>query len=1164
MATVKEMMMDAAASVDTAAMMSAGDTFEGEITPGDEDWISIELSEGKEYTITVGGGDATADPKELNDSVLKLMDGKGGLIDMNDDVDGVKGELNSEIKFTPEAGSGTQTYYISVSGYSGNPGAINTGTYMLSVTAIDVLPAGEGADLEGGPNADKITGTDDSESIAGLGGNDSIFGGAGDDSLSGGAGNDLLVGGAGADIIKGGADEDTVSYMGSPMGVNVNLRAGTASGGDAEGDELEDIENVMGSMYDDTLSGSRVINKMWGLGGNDTLFGDKEDDMLDGGDGDDSLDGGDGDDTLEGGAGADVLTGGEDDDRASYANSMMGVTVRLHASQAMGGDAEGDTWGDMVTVEYTNPDPEAEDNILEETVPDIVHLTGSAMADTLAGDSRDNMISGGGGDDKIYGGPGGGDDTLEGGMGNDMLFGGIGADTLKGDGGDDMLNGGAGNDIFYGGAGSDMIYADDSDTTINGWLSPEDAAATATALGIEDDTATTVNEATDEVARDPMTVDTVSYERLEEAVQKTLGAGGITNIENIIGTSENDTLTGDGGNNVIEGGDGADGLNGGAGNNTVSYVNSDRRVSIDLDNSNTNDGSGIHTASGGHAQGDTLTDNSFANIIGSAHDDILEGDENANVLTGLAGDDELVGSTGSDTLEGGAGADELDGGTASAVTDGTDTDSDTLSYEGSSAGVSANLATHSYSGGDAEGDEIKVNRGVYDHDNDAETDALDVSTFEYLTGSMHNDRLTGDHRMNTIMGGDGDDTISGGGAMDVLNGGKGDDSIKGDAGGDHLIGGPGADRLDGGEMRGERDNMVDSATDGIDNDNNGTIDDETGMIASEIDWAVYRDAMAGVTVDLSTGRGTGGEAMGDRLVGIELIWGSLHADTFIAAADEDTFDIIHGDAGSDTMSYEASETGVVVDLGNTTHHTPTTVSGTGTETDPFVFPGLGTGIDPAITQIAAGVGATGDSATNVGTAATNGAFGDRLASIENLTGSDQRDILGGDANPNVLKGMGGNDTLTGVGGNDMLYGGAGRDVITGGLGDDTIVGGAGDNDELTGNGGNDTFVFAPGDGNDIINDFNAAEDKLNLSAFGLAPDDLQAPGVIDVRGQGANARVFVTVGDVTIELVGVTDIDAFDTSRDPNDSTTILAIDNDSLDLGENADGTTDTGIFIL
>ena len=67
-------------------------------------------------------------------------------------------------------------------------------------------------------------------------------------------------------------------------------------------------------------------------------------------------------------------------------------------------------------------------------------------------------------------------------------------------------------------------------------------------------------------------------------------------------------------------------------------------------------------------------------------------------------------------------------------------------------------------------------------------------------------------------------------------------------------------------------------------------------------------------VDLSTNMGTGGEAMGDTLRNIELVWGSVYADTFIAS---NGADIIEGDGGSDTVSYEASELGVTVNLGDT-------------------------------------------------------------------------------------------------------------------------------------------------------------------------------------------------------------------------------------------------------
>ena len=48
-----------------------------------------------------------------------------------------------------------------------------------------------------------------------------------------------------------------------------------------------------------------------------------------------------------------------------------------------------------------------------------------------------------------------------------------------------------------------------------------------------------------------------------------------------------------------------------------------------------------------------------------------------------------------------------------------------------------------------------------------------------------------------------------------------------------------------------------------------------------------------------------------RFKNIELIWGSTHGDTFVAG---EGADIIHGDGGSDTVSYEASKHGVTVTL----------------------------------------------------------------------------------------------------------------------------------------------------------------------------------------------------------------------------------------------------------
>ena len=179
--------------------------------------------------------------------------------------------LNSRLTYTPEEDG---IHYISVSAYTGNPNQDNSGAYQIKITELD-LPA----DIEGSADADKLFGTDGAEEIAGLAGNDSLYGMGGDDELDGGPGMDLLVGGPGADTLKGGGPNDpgdTISYVHSPAGVTINLLAGVASGGNAEGDTLgEDIENVQGSMYDDSLTGDKGPNSLWGLGGNDELDGGK-------------------------------------------------------------------------------------------------------------------------------------------------------------------------------------------------------------------------------------------------------------------------------------------------------------------------------------------------------------------------------------------------------------------------------------------------------------------------------------------------------------------------------------------------------------------------------------------------------------------------------------------------------------------------------------------------------------------------------------------------------------------------------------------------------------------------------------------------------------------------------------------------------------------------
>jgi serralysin len=204
---------------------------------------------------------------------------------------------------------------------------------------------------------------------------ENVVGSANADNITGDSGDNVIEGGAGADTLDGAGGSDTASYAGSTLAVNVSLASGSGSGGDAQGDVLSNIENLIGSGWDDTLTGDS------------------------------------GDNVIEGGLGADVIDGGAGIDTVSYAGSAAAVTVDLGASTASGGDAAGDT------------------------LSNIEGITGSNYDDVLTGDSGDNTLAGGMGDDTISGGAG--DDTLTGDAGSDLLVGGAGDDVFLFGAGDD-------------------------------------------------------------------------------------------------------------------------------------------------------------------------------------------------------------------------------------------------------------------------------------------------------------------------------------------------------------------------------------------------------------------------------------------------------------------------------------------------------------------------------------------------------------------------------------------------------------------------------------------------------------------------------------------------------------------------------------------------------
>ncbi|MFN0265364.1 calcium-binding protein, partial [Tepidamorphus sp. 3E244] len=215
----------------------------------------------------------------------------------------------------------TADYSASASGVSVN---LATNVHSGGDAAGDSLSGIE--NVTGSAFGDVLTGDAQANVLTGSAGADTLDGGDGDDTLDGGADADLLTGGAGADTISGGSGIDTASYAGSAAAVTVNLATNVNTGGDAQGDDISGVENLIGSAGDDTLTGDGADN------------------------------------VISGGAGADVIDGGAGaGDAVDYSASASGVTVNLGTNVNTGGDAQGD---DISNVE---------------------NVFGSANADTITG-----------------------------------------------------------------------------------------------------------------------------------------------------------------------------------------------------------------------------------------------------------------------------------------------------------------------------------------------------------------------------------------------------------------------------------------------------------------------------------------------------------------------------------------------------------------------------------------------------------------------------------------------------------------------------------------------------------------------------------------------------------------------------------------------------------
>jgi Ca2+-binding RTX toxin-like protein len=580
-----------------------------------------------------------------------------------------------------------------------------------------------------------------------------LDGGDGDDSLQGGEGDDVLIGGPGDDTIDGNDNSiaatavcrgfvidpgtgqpdfggnfvrsgDVVDYSGSAGPMTIDLDPNEGHPGTATGDgtdTLQNVEGVVGSPANDTLSGDDANNVLFGGAGDDTLAGDAGADCVFGNDGNDTLDENEGTSTAQGGTGttngSDMLFGNAGlDDTITY--SARATRVNVFLEPLLGGADR------LFTCEDIPPDrpvltalPVAEDG---------ADLDGDGASFDDEGDcvflDTENAVTGSG------------NDLMSAAFVNNRTD-----NEFTANGGNDVMDAGAGNDTFH--EGSAANGADDMDGGTGGDTC--DYSARTNAVSVNLDAADNDGEAGegDNCGGVVVTLDVPIGSPSRDGLG---GPGGTIvpgeggpeapqDVENVLGGSGNDVLTGDDEANVLVGNAGNDALSGNSGTDVLQGGDGNDVLNGGAGNDSLDGGAGTDTVDFGG--GAAVVINMAAGTASGQGNDTVTGGENAS---GTAGNDTIRGTSGNETLNGRGGNDTIQA---------------------------------------LSGDDV-VNGG---------------SGSDELGGGAGNDRISGGGGADTIRGGGGGDTLNGGPANDTLMGGRGDDSLFGGAGHDDHRGGAGSD-----------------------------------------------------------------------------------------------------------------------------------------------------------------------------------------------------------------------------------------------------------------------------------------------------------------------------------------------------------------------------------
>ena len=797
--------------------------------------------------------------------------------------------------------------------------------YQASSGAVCTIVGTSGDDtLTGTSKNDVICGLGGADTIYGNSGNDVIDGGPGDDVISGGLGNDQVDPGVGHDTLNGDAGVNALYFAASYEDIKIYLRDGFVAATNIDTKFLN-FRNVTSGYGDDLVVGDTSSNTISTGSGNDTVSADAGNDVIDTGEGNDTFD-------------------------ASGATVDLQINLGAKVSVGLGSDR-------LVQVE---------------------NVIGGSGNDSITGSSADNNLAAGPGNDVVYLGTGA--DVAQGGAGVNTFSaskatepvvidlahglasgtlanatlsgfvnatGGLGNDTLTGNSENNSLNGGAGNDT--------LLPCEGADTVIGG---------------------TGVNTVSYSDVNTPLEIDLAAKTAIGEGINAKF-----TGIQNATGSQANDRILGDAQRNTLDGGLGDDTLIGGVGADTMigglgqdvaDYSSLTKTITVDL-------------AAGKVSGADSDLVSEIENVIGGSGNDLLSGDDAANVLDGGPGSDLYSGGNGDDTLVAGSGDDTYAGGL------GTDT------YFAESA--TSNLTVDMVSG-------LVTGFG-----------SDKISEIENVTTGDGDDVVTGDAESNTVSTGSGDDRVSAGAGDDRINSGQGDDFISGGAGHDTLDGSSGQNTL---------------IFTGTDLPLNIDLNAGTSIGLGNDKFSNFQNVRSGAGDD---------QIFGDYLN--NEISGGAGNDTISGGQGDDALD---GNSGADTLSYANTSSNIDVDLSasqangqgsDTVKGFENVVTGsgadsvTGTTTNNVITTGLGNDVIFGSTgddALDAGSGIdkidfstfTGDLEVNLTLQTVTGPGNQELIGFEDAESGSGDDVLIGNSETNRLAGGGGSDTLFGSGGK-LIY-----------------------------------------------------------------------------------------------------------------------------------------------